>query len=120
MKGVTNYALNIIPLPKISTHTPVKGVTLFFAFFNFNKLISTHTPVKGVTLQSFIRHSCGVYFNSHAREGRDQYLNSRLFLQRHFNSHAREGRDEKYMLCYSRLQISTHTPVKGVTTFTEF
>ena len=33
----------------ISTHTPVKGVTLFAAILSLFSLISTHTPVKGVT-----------------------------------------------------------------------
>ena len=55
------------------------------------------------------------YFNSHAREGRDLLFKGKWYLLFYFNSHAREGRDMLVFELVYKFQISTHTPVKGVT-----
>ena len=41
----------------ISTHTPVKGVTVLSYYIVFLNMISTHTPVKGVTNEANQRHT---------------------------------------------------------------
>ena len=64
------------------------GASQFKAF-----MISTHTPVKGVTLMELLNHAEFLDFNSHAREGRDAAAMAYETLQENFNSHAREGRD---------------------------
>ena len=50
MKGVTQYIMGVDQVMQISTHTPVKGVTILKILNPTGTSISTHTPVKGVTL----------------------------------------------------------------------
>ena len=49
MKGVTSRLALSMPVIVISTHTPVKGVTIQAGSSAIDNNISTHTPVKGVT-----------------------------------------------------------------------
>ena len=94
---------------KISTHTPVKGVTMTAINLETIAQISTHTPVKGVT--SVIMVGCQPQgdFNSHAREGRDWAESIRAEKILDFNSHAREGRDWIYreiLLSIGKFQLT--------------
>ena len=82
---------------------------------NLTQKISTHTPVKGVTFINQHRWHKTNYFNSHAREGRDNLAKHFNCEWANFNSHAREGRDKNILSYLEELKISTHTPVKGVT-----
>ena len=54
-------------------------------------------------------------FNSHAHEGRDYKpaVSGKAFMN--FNSHAHEGRDSYIFTAGEILDISTHTPTRGVT-----
>ena len=57
-----------------------------------------------------------LYFNSHARVGRDMFRVVAINSDTDFNSHARVGRDSRRNLLYiPPLGISTHTPAWGVT-----
>ena len=77
--------------------------------------ISTHTPARGVTRGSTDGTGAGRNFYSHAREGRDALLSTFTSDSINFYSHAREGRDEKIGNIESSMDISTHTPARGVT-----
>ena len=53
-----------------------------------------------------------MYFNSHARVGRDPGRRTSSAHAPDFNSHARVGRDEDYPVAgEGEVTISTHTPV---------
>ena len=65
--------------------------------------VSIHAPVKGATWGGAAAALYGVYFNPHAREGRDHMDNFDLFDCQSFNPHARDGRD-------AALGITTPTP----------
>ena len=54
-------------------------------------------------------------FYSHAREGRDMLGRIISQAETDFYSHAREGRDKKQLAALRDIQISTHTPARGVT-----
>ena len=56
-------------------------------------MISTHTPARGVTEWFQEIDDLGMYFYSHAREGRDLKTIYAVPRRRNFYSHAREGRD---------------------------
>ncbi len=73
--------------------------------------------MKGVTAGNVIFTTFDENFNSHAREGRDFGSGKTSAMVYNFNSHAREGRDlyDTEELIDNLLDISTHTPVKGVT-----
>ena len=102
----------------ISTHTPVRGVTLRAVAERAVVVISTHTPVRGVTLCLQTASCYPTDFNSHAREGRDRpHSCFRSCSAQNFNSHAREGRDALRQCPDRWYKISTHTPVRGVTTY---
>ena len=76
--------------------------------------------MKGVTIPLLKSYPVAVNFNSHAREGRDIVCEICYSPIIYFNSHAREGRDVRVLALKEQKYISTHTPVKGVTTFPEF
>ena len=77
--------------------------------------ISTHTPAWGVTNRH--KRAClyHIYFNSHARVGRDALMSSSSGAAADFNSHARVGRDKVAKTLDKHNLISTHTPAWGVT-----
>ena len=79
--------------------------------------ISTHTPARGVTDGAGRERYRSYNFYSHAREGRDPFSVSRYCRKIvDFYSHAREGRDvQAKENGYMDMQISTHTPARGVT-----
>ena len=103
----------------ISTHTPAWGVTLLIFFQDsLDFFISTHTPAWGVTLKFSSGGLAKIYFNSHARVGRD-FIRPWLYpASFNFNSHARVGRDLSQILKNTKQKISTHTPAWGVTAVT--
>ena len=80
-------------LEPISIHTPAKGVTFCFLFFQHFRAISIHTPAKGVTRTRVLTLNIDYYFNPHSREGSDCPKANFTFLD----------------------LISIHTPAKGVT-----
>ena len=54
-------------------------------------------------------------FNPHSREGSDSDRKSTYIGKRYFNPHSREGSDMDNRLLEMKLEISIHTPAKGVT-----
>ena len=54
-------------------------------------------------------------FYSHAREGRDFVSAGATWKCTNFYSHAREGRDDDVFRHEAIINISTHTPARGVT-----
>ena len=56
------------------------------------------------------------YFNPHSREGSDQELSDLSPTLVNFNPHSREGSDGDDMTTDNGMQISIHTPARGVTT----
>ena len=99
--------------------------------------ISIHTPAKGVTWWSCNTFGTSGHFNPHSREGSDEIVRVYKIKRMDFNPHSREGSDQRagswlqaeiYFNPHSRegsdlwlrhhiviLQISIHTPAKGVT-----
>ena len=68
------FALWRLALLVISTHTPAWGVTLYVTWRFPYKGISTHTPAWGVTPSHLSPCPMQMHFNSHARVGRDNFL----------------------------------------------
>ena len=56
-----------------------------------------------------------MHFYSHAREGRDGTRTGTDETTGNFYSHAREGRDDDVFRHEAIINISTHTPARGVT-----
>ena len=56
-----------------------------------------------------------VDFNPHSREGSDINNVKDTFHPLYFNPHSREGSDTSKPLHFNSLDISIHTPAKGVT-----
>ena len=78
---------------------------------DFNSHAREGRDMRGRRSQEITEH-----FNSHAREGRDLVAVMGVCYACNFNSHAREGRDRFGYCSLDRIKdISTHTPVKGVT-----
>ena len=105
----------------ISTHTPVKGVTIMIVDYITGWVISTHTPVKGVTLRYAPKISVHMPFQL-TRPWR-AWLARLLILTRLFDISTHtpvKGVTPVFNLPSFRHEISTHTPVKGVTIFQNF
>ena len=100
----------------ISTHTPVKGVTWgwILKWIDFQKFQLTRPWRAWLNEHSSITKMH--YFNSHAREGRDQSMIGLLGLE-HLFQLTRPWRAwlKNIGIRYGNQWISTHTPVKGVT-----
>ena len=99
----------------VSIHTPTKGVT-FKSFIRINPLsVSIHTPTKGVTCCFYDNISCFLGFNPHTHEGCDKTKTISNLFTISFNPHTHEGCDRKRANTEHRVNVSIHTPTKGVT-----
>ena len=56
-----------------------------------------------------------IYFNPHSREGSDNIKAQYTDTECNFNPHSREGSDKKIGVKGNLVNISIHTPAKGVT-----
>ena len=87
----------------------MKGVTKLVVESVSSLVISTHTPVKGVTVADDHQQQLKYHFNSHAREGRDTDTKTGTSTNVDFNSHAREGRDiVNSLYCFANLYFNSH------------
>ena len=102
-------------LEPISIHTPAKGVTFCFLFFQHFRAISIHTPAKGVTKSVFNKLPNGRISIHTPAKGVTRTRVLTLNIDYYFNPHSREGSDcPKANFTFLDL-ISIHTPAKGVT-----
>ena len=121
----------------ISIHTPARGVTRLQMRLEVINDISIHTPARGVTQTKtptivnkkyFNPHSrkgsdifcrwCFIsvgYFNPHSRKGSDLYPSKVSTVLLYFNPHSRKGSDLSFHIWPVPLNISIHTPARGVT-----
>ena len=99
----------------ISIHTPAKGVTGERLTQAATLDISIHTPAKGVTYTINDKIGLPPNFNPHPREGGDRYSMARRTSAADFNPHPREGGDDLKPSSVAIVNISIHTPAKGVT-----
>ena len=137
-KGVTMDYYSDFVLNYVSIHTPTKGVT-FRCLANVDEFaVSIHTPTKGVTSSTlliarnsrvfqsthprrvwlhllFYERGIHVCFNPHTHEGCDIYQPIYLCLLLGFNPHTHEGCDPLPTAVTSPVDVSIHTPTKGVT-----
>ena len=83
---------------------------------NSQPVISTHTPARGVTAYFAANHWMRSYFYSHAREGRDapsfRYSTKYYAISTHTPA---RGVTKRRKLQTETDGISTHTPARGVT-----
>ena len=78
--------------------------------------ISIHTPTKGVTTSDVTNWASLVYFNPHSHEGSDKDTAIQVSNDTDFNPHSHEGSDFAVLSSNAcTLNISIHTPTKGVT-----
>ena len=84
--------------------------------FRYAIAISIHTPMKGVTKPTKGGRHVINYFNPHSHEGSDvavaRYNHT---YSQDFNPHSHEGSDKKIGVKGNLVNISIHTPMKGVT-----
>ena len=92
----------------------MKGVTSCYSSGHLLIHVSIHTPVKGVTEGSVAARIRYASFNPHAREGRDQIIRYSLPGHACFNPHVK-GVTKAIRPRELSLNVSIHTPVKGVT-----
>ena len=102
-------------LEPISIHTPAKGVTFCFLFFQHFRAISIHTPAKGVTRTRVLTLNIDYYFNPHSREGSDCPKANFTFLDLISIHTPAKGVTLIHVADENFLRISIHTPAKGVT-----
>ena len=99
----------------VSIHTPTKGVTPSAPQIGATCAVSIHTPTKGVTQPWNLYADMKNRFNPHTHEGCDSQNQSNNPFYRCFNPHTHEGCDPWAQPSLSNLQVSIHTPTKGVT-----
>ena len=89
----------ILPLPRISIHTPTQGVTV-------------------LQKQMYLRDKD---FNPHSHTGSDQRQTKRRIKLWHFNPHSHTGSDRRQQEIIDKAKaISIHTPTQGVTIFLDW
>ena len=107
-------------LEPISIHTPAKGVTFCFLFFQHFRAISIHTPAKGVTRTRVLTLNIDYYFNPHSREGSDCPKANFTFLDLISIHTPAKGVTLSLENQAKTKLISIHTPAKGVTNRQKF
>ena len=78
-------------------------------------MISIHTPARGVTHPSRIKINSKDDFNPHSRKGSDYKGHYQRIYVHNFNPHSRKGSDGISISNESVIEISIHTPARGVT-----
>ena len=114
-RGVTCTQLQTCLRYPISIHTPARGVTVVSCARQARAIISIHTPARGVTKTICANFINNLDFNPHSRTGSDVCLASPGTLLTHFNPHSRTGSDPESTTDIEFLDISIHTPARGVT-----
>ena len=66
-------------------------------------------------MEKLIFSRCKADFNPHSREGSDSNGRWNGHEAGNFNPHSREGSDDSWLLYTPTMDISIHTPAKGVT-----
>ena len=77
--------------------------------------VSIHTPTKGVTRIPWQQKETYYSFNPHTHEGCDYPRRAKAPFHTGFNPHTHEGCDIKARRLRCSVQVSIHTPTKGVT-----
>ena len=105
---------------RASTHTNFnphshKGSDGNFEQAGYTAEISIHTPTRGVTFLSSEMDVSRTNFNPHSHKGSDRKTVQNLSLQLYFNPHSHKGSDVMDKFKADTLNISIHTPTRGVT-----
>ena len=136
-EGCATWKMKTTPRLTVSIHTPTKGVTWWQLVNDAPVGVSIHTPTKGVTGRRsrpgggggrfnphthegcdyawFIWEKGYKGFNPHTHEGCDSSTTTFQARDTSFNPHTHEGCDSVVPPCVAMLNVSIHTPTKGVT-----
>ena len=78
-------------------------------------IISIHTPTRGVTYNRYIEQEGAEDFNPHSHKGSDNSFHAEFSAKLHFNPHSHKGSDMGNEIFGYKVDISIHTPTRGVT-----